>query len=125
MVHFSRATNRRVVVAVFLERYGTAAHAGFKPIVDNFPRQNRQNYVRRDQVKLTSLLPQPPGTAYVRYDGSLTTPPCSENVTWIVFIEPVVLSQAQIDVIRQRYPMNARMPQARSERTLQSSIYKR
>jgi carbonic anhydrase len=41
------------------------------------------------------LLPQH-RTAYV-YDGSLTTPPCSENVRWLVMREPVEFSDVQIE----------------------------
>ena len=35
-----------------------------------------------------------------RYDGSLTTPPCSEGVTWIVMSEPIQLSAEQIGAFR-------------------------
>ncbi|XP_055530002.1 carbonic anhydrase 7 [Wyeomyia smithii] len=37
---------------------------------------------------------------YYTYDGSLTTPPCSEVVTWIDFKEPILLSHAQIEAFR-------------------------
>ncbi|XP_058458649.1 carbonic anhydrase 7 [Malaya genurostris] len=37
---------------------------------------------------------------YYTYDGSLTTPPCSEVVTWIDFKEPIMLSHAQIEAFR-------------------------
>ena len=33
---------------------------------------------------------------YYRYDGSLTTPPCSEGITWIVLTPPIEMSEAQI-----------------------------
>ena len=32
--------------------------------------------------------------------GSLTTPPCSENVTWVVFETPVQAGEAQIKAMR-------------------------
>jgi carbonic anhydrase len=45
-------------------------------------------------VDVSKLLP-PYLTAY-RYAGSLTTPPCSEGVTWSVLVQPVTWSAAQI-----------------------------
>lgn len=49
-------------------------------------------------VNPAALLPDDSG--YYTYQGSLTTPPCSECVIWIVFKEPVELSQEQLDAFR-------------------------
>ena len=46
---------------------------------------------------LFSMLPSDL-TSYWRYNGSLTTPPCYETVTWTVFQEPIVISKAQVRV---------------------------
>ena len=44
------------------------------------------------------LLPE--SRDYYRFSGSLTTPPCSEGVRWLVMKQPVEVSQAQIDAFK-------------------------
>lgn len=50
----------------------------------------------------------PAQRSYFTFKGSLTTPPCSEGVTWFVLRTPVTASQAQIDAFASHYPHNAR-----------------
>lgn len=50
----------------------------------------------------------PARRAYFRYEGSLTTPPCSEIVSWVVMMDPVAVSRRQIDAFARVYPSNAR-----------------
>lgn len=45
-----------------------------------------------------SLLPK--NRSYYRFNGSLTTPPCSEGVRWFVMKKPVSVSKAQIDAFK-------------------------
>uniref|UniRef100_A0AAQ5YRC6 Carbonic anhydrase-related protein n=1 Tax=Amphiprion ocellaris TaxID=80972 RepID=A0AAQ5YRC6_AMPOC len=47
-----------------------------------------------------TLLPDPLLRDYWVYEGSLTTPPCNENVTWILYRYPLTISQLQIEEFR-------------------------
>ncbi|XP_054899431.1 carbonic anhydrase 4a isoform X2 [Poeciliopsis prolifica] len=48
-------------------------------------------------ISLAQLIPpEQKLTSYYRYEGSLTTPPCSEAVVWTVFKTPIPLSKDQI-----------------------------
>jgi len=46
--------------------------------------------------------------AYWRYQGSLTTPPCAETVTWSVLREPIHAARGQIERFAAVFPNNAR-----------------
>mmetsp|Transcript_22196 Transcript_22196/g.30595 ORF Transcript_22196/g.30595 Transcript_22196/m.30595 type:complete len:322 (-) Transcript_22196:349-1314(-) len=46
----------------------------------------------------TEILPATP--SYYHWNGSLTTPPCSEGVTWILMSQPSSMSQTQLDMMR-------------------------
>lgn len=50
----------------------------------------------------------PPQKAFFRYDGSLTTPPCTEGVKWHVIAQPMDASAKQIDTLSHFYRSNAR-----------------
>jgi carbonic anhydrase len=52
----------------------------------------------KEPVSAEQLLPAK--RDYYRFSGSLTTPPCSEGVRWLVMKEPVQVSQAQIDAFK-------------------------
>lgn len=68
-------------------------------------------------VDLGALLPG--AEPYFTYSGSLTTPPCSEGLTWFVFETPRSLSQGQLDSLRATMNGPTNRPlQQRGERTI-------
>ena len=68
------------------------------------------------RLDLAALLPA--GRETWRYRGSLTTPPCTEGVAWVVLTEPLTLSAAQIDAFAAAHPNNRRPAQPLGERVL-------
>ncbi len=67
-------------------------------------------------LNATDLLPA--NRRYYRYDGSLTTPPCSEGVHWLVLASPVEVSRGQVDRFRSLIGENARPVQPLHGRTV-------
>ena len=68
------------------------------------------------QINAADLLPM--SKDYFLYNGSLTTPPCSEGVRWFVMKEAITVSKAQFEAFRQAVgspnnrpvqPVNARV----------------
>jgi carbonic anhydrase len=47
------------------------------------------------EVHLNAANMLPADRSYYRYNGSLTTPPCSEGVHWMVLKNPVTVARAQ------------------------------
>lgn len=70
-------------------------------------------------VDLQQLLPT--DRSYYTYMGSLTTPPCSEGVLWLVLKNPVTVSPEQIANFSRLYPYNARPVQNSAGRLIKSS----
>lgn len=60
----------------------------------------------------------PSGRGFFRYEGSLTTPPCSETVDWVLLGDPVTVSQAQVDAFERLHPGNTRPVQPLHRRFL-------
>ncbi len=58
----------------------------------------------------------PPVAGAYRYEGSLTTPPCSETVHWTVMSTPVTASSSQIAAFASLFPFNARPVQPLNRR---------
>ena len=48
----------------------------------------------------------PVDRTFYSYSGSLTTPPCTEGVNWVVFKEPIVLSLDEVEKLRENMPLN-------------------
>ena len=60
----------------------------------------------QDMLNLNELLPS--DQRYYQFIGSLTTPPCTEGVLWMVMKTPVSIGRGQYRLFTQLYPMNAR-----------------
>lgn len=70
-------------------------------------------------VDLNELLPK--DQRYYQFMGSLTTPPCTEGVLWMVLKQPVTLSRDQLKLFGQLFPNNARPEQSVNARAIREA----
>lgn len=108
---------RLAVIAVLIEN--GSAHPLMQTVWNNLPLEKNEPVAPTALIDVTQLLPQ--RRDYYTYMGSLTTPPCSEGVLWIVLKEPVQASTQQIGIFSRLYPMNARPLQPSAGRLIKES----
>lgn len=116
-VHKS-AEGQLAVLGVFI-REG-AENAALAPVFDAMPAQAGEPVSVGSTIAPASMLPSERG--YFRYQGSLTTPPCSEGVLWTVFKTPVEASAGQIGRFAALFPVSNRPVQPLHRRFLLESL---
>jgi carbonic anhydrase len=102
------------VVAVLMDQ--GKAHPIIQQVWNNLPLEKGMEQMALSQLDLNMLLPDQ--RQYYTYMGSLTTPPCSEGVLWMVMKNPAQMSREQVSVFSKLYQMNARPVQAASGRLI-------
>jgi carbonic anhydrase len=110
------AQGRLAVVAVLLKA-GTI-NPMMATLWNNLPATDHEAEPAGVQVDAADLLPA--GAGYYTFAGSLTTPPCSEGVTWFVMKTPASVSAGEIARFGEIYPMNARPLQGLNGRVVRT-----
>jgi len=117
VVHLVHAdeTGKLAVVAVLLEK------GKDNPLIHELwihlpTAKEKEEEVTGIQINASSLLPADRG--YYTFSGSLTTPPCSEDVKWFVLKNAVPISAVEIEQFSKLYPHNARPTQPLNGRAL-------
>jgi carbonic anhydrase len=117
LVH-ANAKGELAVVAVLIREGRT--NEFLKPIFDGFPQKgSTEHNVIGKSINIENFLPAHRG--YFSFDGSLTTPPCSEHVRWFVLKTPVEASAEQLQQFAVRYPHNNRPTQPINGRVIVES----
>jgi carbonic anhydrase len=108
---------RLAVVAVLVEN--GARQPAIQAVLNNLPLEKGEELAAATMLDLNQILPE--NRRYFTYMGSLTTPPCSEDVLWLVMKQPVQASDDQLNLFARLYPMNARPVQPMAGRTIKES----
>jgi carbonic anhydrase len=117
LVHKS-AKGEMAVVAVLIREGDT--NAFLQQVFDHLPAKGAlEAAVPGATLNLNEFLPTQRG--YYTFDGSLTTPPCTEHVRWFVLKSAVQASPAQVQEFAARYPHDARPVQPLNDRTVEET----
>lgn len=108
-----------LVVAIFLKE--GKRHPLIQRLWQYIPEEiGHKKHYRDVRIDISSLLPNEKG--YYFFSGSLTTPPCTEGVKWIVLKRPVEVSKDQVERFEGFYRMNARPVQPLNGRRIRESF---
>lgn len=102
-VHRNSAGGLAVVGALMI---AGRTDSTFNKIVATMPAREGEPVNAAAKIDPNLLLP--PQRSYYCYAGSLTTPPCSETVEWLLLHQPVQVAKRDIDAFATLFPMNAR-----------------
>ena len=87
---------------------------------NNLPKgKNKEEFLDNVRINLSQILPR--DRSYYTFSGSLTTPPCSEDVTWFVLKNPATISVEEIERFSQLYRDDARPTQPLYDRIVLES----
>ncbi len=115
LVHQNADSGELAVVGALVRR--GSENAALAPVWENIPAEaGEPRRVDGASINAEDLLPSE--RLFYRYDGSLTTPPCSEGVKWFVLTTPIEMSAAQIETFRSVINGNNRPVQPLNEREL-------
>ena len=105
------------VIAVLLEK--GSEHPLIQTLWNNMPLEREMEVSPAEPIDLMKLLPEI--RSYWTYMGSLTTPPCTEGVLWMVMKQPLQVSADQIAIFSRLYRNNARPVQPSNGRLIKES----
>jgi carbonic anhydrase len=115
-VHKEKTSGELLVIGVFVADGGK--NTTFAKIMAAAPKEEG-NETAELTLDPKALLPT--SRSYWSYDGSLTTPPCSEPVKWVVLKTAIKVADSDIVKFKAIYPANARPVQPLNARTIKSS----
>ncbi|HBH56631.1 MAG TPA: hypothetical protein DDY41_00360 [Arthrobacter bacterium] len=104
--HFVHQADDGGLAVVGILATAGAANAAWTPFTDGVPAAAGGQKVAAGVVDFPALFPA--SLDHVAYDGSLTTPPCSEGVRWLLLETPVELGAGQLATLRAAHPGNGR-----------------
>lgn len=120
LVHQEEETGNLVVLGIFIEE-ADAPNAFLEKVFAQVPEQKEKEVQTEVTLSLSDFIP--PSQDHYTYIGSLTTPPCTVGVDWVIFRERIQASREQITKFAQLYANNARPVQPLNNRRVLDSAH--
>lgn len=114
-VHQNPTDGTLLVLGVMMEE-GGVDNPSIAKYISSFPTEKEKEIKTTSSIDPTLLFPS--SKKYYNYTGSLTTPPCSQGLNWIVFKEKLLISAAQRAAFEKAYDHNYRPTQNVGSRTI-------
>ena len=108
-LHIVHETPEEKIAAIGVLIKQGADNPAYAKLWSMLPKNKGETHSTNAELNAVDLLPANPQQApRYSYEGSLTTPPCTEGVQWSIFEQPIELSQAQIEQFTSIYSNNNR-----------------
>jgi carbonic anhydrase len=112
--HFVHSTKEKELAVVAVMFKIGKENPTLKKLIEKMPKKVNDTSVVH--IKAQDLLPK--SLEYYRFNGSLTTPPCTEGVRWFVLKEPLEISKEQLEAFESVMGKNNRPLQSINARII-------
>ena len=106
LVHQDPITSNLAVIGLMINATSATDNTFIQSYLQNFPSEEYVEVATSTSLNLNALLPT--NRNYYTYTGSLTTPPCSQGLKWIILKEKIAISLNQLNGFQERHDINAR-----------------
>jgi carbonic anhydrase len=106
LVHQDPITNNLAVIGIMINATSATDNTFIQSYLQNFPSEEDVEVATATSLNLNAILPA--NRNYYTYTGSLTTPPCSQGLKWIILKEKMAISSNQLNAFQERHDINAR-----------------
>ena len=119
LYHKSSNTGKILIISIFIDINGAFSKSKmfFDLFIDAIPKYKgeQKTITMTDDWNIFNIVPE--NRAFFMYEGSLLNPPCSENITWIIFDDPINCSEKFYNKIK-KISKNTRNIQKLNTRTV-------
>ncbi len=113
-IHFvHQSSDGQLAVVGVLYKESNDNNSAFNKVLANLPKHGKAS-AQLTQFNVSTLMPK--NQEVYAYNGSLTTPPCSEKVQWLLKSTPVTIGRGQLQQLGELYYGNNRPVQPQNSR---------